>query len=207
LVPMGGFYWQMIKGRGPQVRYGALPSLAAITPSNSKGRGPQVRYGALPSLAASTPSNSKGRGPQVRYGALPSLAAITPSNSKGRGPQVRHGARSFFDRELHSRVPLSFTCLLCLKRCQACDHWHSLGRSRPLTVTTVNSVQTLKAYNRSDCDSNPNPNPHPHPNPNPEFRLNTEGPPQPGNAHRRPGANSPRTVPVFLTEFCTRGCH
>ena len=32
---------------------------------------------------------------------------------------------AFFDKDLHSRMPLSFTPLLRLKRCHACDQWHT----------------------------------------------------------------------------------
>jgi diketogulonate reductase-like aldo/keto reductase len=37
--------------------------------------------------------------------------------------------RAFFDRHLHSRMPLSFTPLLRLKRCHACDQWPSSRES------------------------------------------------------------------------------
>jgi hypothetical protein len=42
-------------------------------------------------------------------------------------------------------MPLSFTPLLCLKRCYACDQWHSSRASTPLTGRLCNCVQTLKA--------------------------------------------------------------
>jgi hypothetical protein len=38
---------------------------------------------------------------------------------------------AFFDRCPHSRMPLSFTPLLCLKLLQACDQWHSSRASTP----------------------------------------------------------------------------
>jgi hypothetical protein len=38
-----------------------------------------------------------------------------------------------FDRNLHSRMPLSFTPSLRLKRCHACDQWHSSRVPTPLT--------------------------------------------------------------------------
>jgi hypothetical protein len=58
---------------------------------------------------------------------------------------ARYGAR--FSTEIYTRgVPLSFTPLLRLKRCHACDQWHSSRVSTPLTVTTINFVQTLKAH-------------------------------------------------------------
>jgi hypothetical protein len=40
---------------------------------------------------------------------------------------------AFFGRNLHSRMPLSFTPLLRLKRCHACDQWHSSRVSMFLT--------------------------------------------------------------------------
>jgi arylsulfatase A-like enzyme len=42
-----------------------------------------------------------------------------------------HGAR-VLGRILHSMMPLSFTPLLRVKRCHACDQWHS---SRVSTLT------------------------------------------------------------------------
>jgi hypothetical protein len=54
----------------------------------------------------------------------------------------------FDDRDVHSRMLLSFTPLLHLKRCHACDQWHSFRVStHTLTVATVNSAQTLKGCN------------------------------------------------------------
>jgi hypothetical protein len=70
---------------------------------------------------------------------FPLLQPTLPSNH----PLVAgHGG---FDRNLHSRMPLSFTPLLRLKRCHACDQWHS---SRVSTTSY-----------RCHC----------------KFRLNTEG--------------------------------
>jgi hypothetical protein len=40
---------------------------------------------------------------------------------------------SVFDRNLQSRMPLSFTPLLRLQRCHACDQWHSSRVFPPLT--------------------------------------------------------------------------
>jgi hypothetical protein len=51
---------------------------------------------------------------------------------------------AFFDRTLHSRMPLVPTPAR-LKRCHACDQWHSSRVSTILPVHTVNCVQTLKA--------------------------------------------------------------
>jgi hypothetical protein len=41
--------------------------------------------------------------------------------------------RGFLTEKLHSRMPLSFTPLLRLKRCLACDQWHSSRLFTPLT--------------------------------------------------------------------------
>jgi hypothetical protein len=43
------------------------------------------------------------------------------------------GTVRVFDRNFHSRMPLSFTPLLHLKRCHACDQWHSFLVFTPLT--------------------------------------------------------------------------
>jgi hypothetical protein len=54
-------------------------------------------------------------------------AAIKPVDQKYHmNPELdeMYGAR-FFDRHLHTRVPLRFAPLLRLKRCHACDPWHS----------------------------------------------------------------------------------
>jgi hypothetical protein len=48
---------------------------------------------------------------------------------------------TFFDRNLHSRMPLSFTPLLRLKRCHACDQWDS---SRVFTASYRLVVLDLK---------------------------------------------------------------
>jgi hypothetical protein len=50
-----------------------------------------------------------------------------------------------FDRSLHSRMALVPTPLLRLKRCYACDQWHSSRASAAFPVTTVSSVQTPRA--------------------------------------------------------------
>jgi hypothetical protein len=79
-----------------------------------------------------------------------------------------YGAR-FFNRILHSRMPLDPTCVR-LKRCHACDPMAFLsGVYCLLPVGTVNSVQTLKVFNHTGCNPNPNPNPNHH------FCPNTEG--------------------------------
>jgi hypothetical protein len=72
---------------------------------------------------------------------------------------------AFLDGKFHSWMPLSFTPLLRLKRCHACDQWHSSRCSLLLPVGTVNCVQTLKGCIHSD----------PNPNPKHEFRPNTDG--------------------------------
>jgi hypothetical protein len=51
---------------------------------------------------------------------------------------------AFSDRKLHSGMPLSCTPLIRLKRCHACDQWHSSRVFTFLPVHTVNSVLTLK---------------------------------------------------------------
>jgi hypothetical protein len=55
---------------------------------------------------------------------------------------VGHGAR-VSDRNLHSRMPLDPTHVR-LKRCHACDQWHSSRKFALLPVDTVNCVATLK---------------------------------------------------------------
>jgi hypothetical protein len=54
---------------------------------------------------------------------------LTIAQSSGR---LAYGAR--FERDLHSRIPLSFTPLLCLKRCHACDQYHSTREVTPYRV-------------------------------------------------------------------------
>jgi hypothetical protein len=51
--------------------------------------------------------------------------------SRSSTAQVR---RPFFDRTSHSMMPLSFTPLLRLKRCHACDQWHSSRASTCLLL-------------------------------------------------------------------------
>jgi hypothetical protein len=80
------------------------------------------------------------------------------------------------DRNLHSRVPLVLTPLLRFKRCHACDQWHSSRVhlcSLPHTVTTVNSVQTLKGSG---------------------FRLNNLYSEAPGTQHACPTLRMPHTT-------------
>jgi hypothetical protein len=50
----------------------------------------------------------------------------------------------FVDKDLYSRMPLSF--MLRLKRCRACDQCHSSRVSTFKPVHTVNCVRTLKAF-------------------------------------------------------------
>jgi hypothetical protein len=77
---------------------------------------------------------------------------------------------SFSDRTLHSRLILSFTPLLRLKRCHACGQWHSSRVATFLPVHTVNCVHTRKGgHQTAILTLNPNPNP------NREFCPNTEG--------------------------------
>jgi hypothetical protein len=48
---------------------------------------------------------------------------------------------AFFDKIVHSRMPLSFTHLFCLKLLHACDQWHSSQVVTFLPVHTVNCVK------------------------------------------------------------------
>jgi hypothetical protein len=43
-------------------------------------------------------------------------------------------------------MPLSFTSLLRLKRCNACDQWHASRVFTLLPIDIATSVQTLKGY-------------------------------------------------------------
>jgi hypothetical protein len=61
---------------------------------------------------------------------------------------------SFSDVLLHSTMPLSFTPLLRLTRCHACDQYHSFRVFTLLPVGTVNHVATLKG---ATTLTNPNP--------------------------------------------------
>jgi hypothetical protein len=88
--------------------------------------------------------------PHVRCSSLsisqPSLATRTGGYKGDAPPRLHPGfcrvrvsptcgsvRCAFFDRNLHSRMPLSFTLLLRLKRCHACDQWHSSRAPTPLT--------------------------------------------------------------------------
>jgi hypothetical protein len=84
-------------------------------------------------------------------------------------------------------MPLSFTPLLLrLKRCHACDEWHSSRvPPTPLTVTTINSVQTPKTTTTLTANPNPNPNPNPNRTPNPTPNPNPNPNPNPDHEFRR----------------------
>jgi hypothetical protein len=72
------------------------------------------------------------------------------------GLRLLYGTVRVFGRNLHSRIPLvpppARVPLL-----HACGQWHSSRASTFLLVGTVNSAQTLKGYNRSDCTLTPTP--------------------------------------------------
>jgi hypothetical protein len=66
-----------------------------------------------------------------------------------------HGARFSTDASCTPGVPLRFTLLFLLKRCRACDQWHSsraftsLTGSLLLPVHSVHRVRTLQANNNT----------------------------------------------------------
>jgi hypothetical protein len=111
--------------------------------------------------------------------------------------KYKQGVRcAFFDRNLHSRMPLSFTPLLCLKCCHACDQCHSSRVFTPLTGWHCKFRSNTEGPSQGMQDLNPNPEPNhqfrsntegprqgmqdsnPNPEPNHQFRPNTEGPSQ-----------------------------
>jgi hypothetical protein len=49
-------------------------------------------------------------------------------------------------------MPLSFTSLLRLKRCHACDQWHSSREYTALTIAIINYAETLKAIKNFTVD-------------------------------------------------------
>ena len=88
---------------------------------------PHVRCSSLsisqPSLATRT-GGCKGDAPPRLH---PGFCRVRVSPTCG---SVRC---AFFDRNLHSRMPLSFTPVLRLKLLHACDQWHSSRVFTPLT--------------------------------------------------------------------------
>ena len=66
-----------------------------------------------------------------RYGAGFTMDSVVLGLAAS-GCGCRYGA-GFTADFLHSRMPLSFTPLLCLKLCHASDQWHSSWVFTPLT--------------------------------------------------------------------------